>query len=66
MFPAKCHTGTQAQVARSVRRRAIALAALQCGVGKDEAAARAGITRNMLNRLIREDWSPGNARPHRL
>lgn len=58
-FPADTHTGTIAQVTESIRRRAVALAALQQNVPKDEAAARVGITRGQLNRLIRPDWRPG-------
>jgi len=61
-FPAQTHIGTQVQIKRSVQRRAIVLTALQCGIDKDAAAARAGITRGQLNRLIRQDWEAGNAR----
>ena len=50
---------TQVQVARSIGRRAVALAALQTGADKNAAAARVGITRGHLNRLLRSDWRPG-------
>jgi transposase len=58
-FPRDCHSGTVAQVARAIRRRAVAFAALQEGVSKDEAAQRVGITRNALNRYLRQGWRPG-------
>lgn len=59
MFPLNIHHGTHAQIERSVRRRAVALSALQDGVDKDSAAARVGITRGQLNRYLRDDWRPG-------
>lgn len=58
-FPLKQTAGTQAQVARSIQRRAVALAAMQSGEAKADAAVRAGVSRGQLNRLIRPDWRPG-------
>ena len=52
------HIATMGQVRRAIGRRAVAICALECGMSKDQAAARVGVSRNMLNRYLRPGWEP--------
>lgn len=50
---------TQARIAQSIRRRALVIAALECGLPKPKAARYAGVSLRTVNRFTNPNWRPG-------